>query len=60
MVSRKNKKADKDSEVVTNLRNAGAIPIAITNVPQCLLWFDAHNYVTGRTKNPYDLSRIPG
>lgn len=60
MVSRKNKKADKDSEVIVNLRNAGAIPLAITNVPQCLLWYDAHNYVTGRTNNPYDLSRIPG
>ena len=30
MVSRKNEKADKDSEVVINLRNAGAIPLAVS------------------------------
>lgn len=30
MVSRKNEKADKDSEVVINLRNAGAVPLAVS------------------------------
>jgi fatty acid amide hydrolase 2 len=60
LVCRANEYSDHDTDVVIQLRNAGAIPIAITNTPELLLWWDAENKLTGRTCNPYDLSRIPG
>lgn len=60
LVCRADELATADTEVVQNLRNAGALPIAITNTPELLIWWDAENRLTGRTKNPYDLSRIPG
>ncbi|RWS03996.1 amidase-like protein [Dinothrombium tinctorium] len=60
LVSRKNEIANKDSIVVSNLRQAGAIPIAITNVPEALMSFGTSNCLFGRTNNPYDLALIPG
>lgn len=60
LVSRANQISDSETEVITKLRQAGAIPIGITNTPELLIWWDAENRLTGRTNNPYDLSRIPG
>ncbi|RWS31203.1 fatty-acid amide hydrolase 2-like protein [Leptotrombidium deliense] len=60
LYSRRNEVALKDSTVVANLREAGAIPIAITNVPEMLTWYDTYNKLFGQTNNPYDLSRTPG
>ena len=57
---RKNIIALEDAPVIVNLRHSGAIPMALCNVPELLMWWDAHNPVFGRTNNPYDLSRIPG
>jgi fatty acid amide hydrolase 2 len=57
---RKNVKSETDAPAVAKLRAAGAIPIAITNVPEMLLWWDSSNLIYGTTKNPYDLSRIAG
>lgn len=53
-------KSAEDSPIIQNLRNAGAIPIALTNVPEMVLWWDSDNKLYGRTNNPYDLSRIVG
>ena len=60
LVARKNCRASENSSVVDNLNKAGAILIALTNVPELLIWYDSNNKVHGRTNNPYDLSRIPG
>ncbi|RWS05399.1 fatty-acid amide hydrolase 2-like protein, partial [Dinothrombium tinctorium] len=60
LCSRKNQIASKNAGVIENLRKAGAIPIASTNVPELLLWYDTDNKLFGRTNNPYDLSRTPG
>lgn len=49
-----------DAPVVKNYRKAGAIPIALTNVPELLLWFASSNKLYGTTNNPFDLSRTPG
>ena len=57
---RKDILADEDAETVSLMRKAGAIPIAITNVPEMLLWWDANNLLYGRTFNPYDKSRVAG
>ena len=49
-----------DAEVVRRLREAGAIPVGITNVPELTIFpwtaSDAH----GITRNPWDPSRTPG
>lgn len=49
-----------DATVVERLREAGAIPIARTNLPDLLFAFETDNLLFGRTNNPYDLSRTPG
>lgn len=38
LVARKNVKAKEDAESVRNLRNAGAIPIGLTNVSELCMW----------------------
>lgn len=35
---RRNFVAVEDAEVVASLRNAGAIPLALTNVPELCMW----------------------
>uniref|UniRef100_A0A1I7X4T8 Amidase domain-containing protein n=1 Tax=Heterorhabditis bacteriophora TaxID=37862 RepID=A0A1I7X4T8_HETBA len=45
---------------VTYLRNLGAIPFVITNIPQGLLSFSCSNSVYGTTCNPHDITRTPG
>ena len=49
-----------DATVVARLRDAGAIPIARTNLPDLLFAFESDNLIHGRTNNPYDLSRTSG
>jgi amidase len=53
-------KSPRDATLVSRLRNAGAIPIARTNLPDLLFAFESDNLIYGRTNNPYDLSRTPG
>ncbi|HZS56021.1 MAG TPA: amidase [Bryobacteraceae bacterium] len=52
--------AARDATVVRRLRNAGAIPIAKTNLPDLLFAYESDNLIFGRTNNPYDLERTPG
>jgi amidase len=49
-----------DSDLVTRLRNAGAIVVGITNVPELTLWGFTETLTNGATRNPWDLSRTPG
>lgn len=56
----KDKVAEEDSTVVSRLKNAGALAIGITNVPEFLASYETDNLVYGRTNNPYDLSKTPG
>jgi len=50
----------RDATLVARLRQAGAIPIAKTNLPDLLFAFESDNLLFGRTNNPYDLSRTCG
>jgi len=52
--------SERDAVLVSRLRDAGAIPIARTNLPDLLFAFESDNLIFGRTNNPYDLSRTPG
>ena len=49
-----------DATVVARLKNAGAIPIAKTNLPDLLFAFESDNLLFGRTNNPYDVTRTSG
>jgi amidase len=49
-----------DATLVARLRQAGAIPIAKTNLPDLLFAFESDNLLFGRTNNPYDLTRTSG
>ncbi len=50
----------RDAEVVTRLRAAGGIPLAKTNLPDFVLWWETDNLVFGRTVNPWDTDRTSG
>jgi amidase len=49
-----------DSEAVSRLRSAGAIPIGITNVPELMIFPWTATDANGITRNPWNLERTPG
>uniref|UniRef100_A0A914EAV7 Amidase domain-containing protein n=1 Tax=Acrobeloides nanus TaxID=290746 RepID=A0A914EAV7_9BILA len=57
---RKDEISKDDAEVVKRLKNAGAILLAVTNVPEGIMWGETANTLFGRTNNPYDTRRAPG
>ena len=52
--------AAEDAEAVRLLRQAGAIPLAHTNVPELCMWWETSNRIYGRSCNPYVTTRITG
>ncbi|XP_074040360.1 fatty-acid amide hydrolase 2 isoform X1 [Leptinotarsa decemlineata] len=60
LVKRQNNIAAEDAKVVASLRNAGAIPIALTNVSELCMWWESANNVHGRSNNPYNTNHIVG
>ncbi|XP_037277897.2 fatty-acid amide hydrolase 2-A [Rhipicephalus microplus] len=54
------RRAVEDAPTVAFLRAAGAIPLALTNVPELCMWDDSLNLVDGCTRNPHDTRRSPG
>ena len=50
----------RDAEIVTLLKDAGAIILAKTNLHEFALWGETFSTLQGQTLNPYDLSRTPG
>ncbi|KAJ0174645.1 hypothetical protein K1T71_009753 [Dendrolimus kikuchii] len=60
IVLRKDFIASEDADTIRLLREKGAIIIAITNVPEVCMWWETHNHIYGRTKNPYNTTRIVG
>src|SRR4051812_16475109 len=49
-----------DADVVARLRDAGAIVIGKTNVPEMTIWPFTESVTFGATRNPWDPSRSPG
>ncbi len=49
-----------DAVVIENLRDAGAILIGKTNIPEFAFHYDSNNLVYGATLNPHDRSRSVG
>ncbi|MCU1243742.1 MAG: Aspartyl-tRNA(Asn) amidotransferase subunit [Candidatus Acidoferrum typicum] len=52
--------ADSDAALVARLRAGGAIPLGNTNTPEFLMAYETDNLVSGKTSNPWDLSRTAG
>jgi amidase len=59
-LGRKGAVAEQDATVIARLRQAGAIPFAVTNLPEFSLAFESDNLVYGRSNNPFDVTRTPG
>ncbi|XP_013140997.1 PREDICTED: fatty-acid amide hydrolase 2-like isoform X2 [Papilio polytes] len=57
---RRRARAPHDAECVRLLRAAGAIPLAVTNVPEINKWQETRNMVFGQTCNPYHTGRTVG
>jgi amidase len=55
-----NAPSTRDATLVARLRQAGAIPIARTNLPDLLFAFESDNLIFGRTNNPWDPTRTAG
>jgi len=51
---------EEDCLHVKRLRDAGAIVMAHTNVPQLMIFHETDNPIYGRTNNPWNLARGPG
>ncbi len=57
---RANYVAGEDAVLVSRLRAAGAILIGNTNVPEFLMAYETDNALSGKTSNPWDISRSAG
>lgn len=60
MLGRRNYCSEDDATTVRLLKEAGAILIAKTNVPELNLWTESRNNLFGQTNNPYNTTRTVG
>eukprot|EP00095_Tigriopus_kingsejongensis_P007418 maker-scaffold955_size76929-snap-gene-0.14 protein:Tk07418 transcript:maker-scaffold955_size76929-snap-gene-0.14-mRNA-1 annotation:"hypothetical protein BRAFLDRAFT_254371" len=60
LLARKGQKASLDADTVQLMREAGAIPMGVTNVSELCMWWESSNNVYGRTNNFYHNGRIVG
>ncbi|XP_028137975.1 fatty-acid amide hydrolase 2-A isoform X3 [Diabrotica virgifera virgifera] len=60
IVKRRGRRAVFDAEYITLIKNAGAICLGVTNIPQLNLWQETHNPLFGITNNPYNSTRNVG
>jgi len=56
----KNRLPTEDATSVARIKAAGAILLAKTNLPEFSYWIESDNLLSGRSNNPWDLSRTPG
>ncbi len=56
----KGRTPDADATSVARMKNAGAIVLAKTNLPEFSYSTESDNLLTGRSNNPWNLDRTPG
>ena len=49
-----------DATSVARMRNAGGILFGKTNLPEFSYWIESDNLLSGRSNNPWDVTRTPG
>lgn len=54
------KKHKRDNIIVKRMRDAGAVVLGKTNIPQLMIWHECVNPVYGRSMHPTDDGRTPG
>ncbi|XP_076258336.1 fatty-acid amide hydrolase 2-like isoform X1 [Rhynchophorus ferrugineus] len=59
-VSRSEVIGEEDAEVVKQARNAGAIPLLVSNTPELCMNWETTNKLIGTTRNPHDSTRTCG
>ena len=60
LLSRRGQNAQFNADVIINLKKAGAIPVALTNVSELCMWYESSNLIYGRTNNAYHPGRMVG
>ena len=60
VVARRHLRSERDAVTVKRWRQAGAIPIGVTNTPELCMWYETHNHLYGRTSNAYSEAHISG
>ena len=56
----KGRTPEADATSVARLKRAGGILLAKTNLPEFSYWIESDNLLSGRSNNPWDLTRTPG
>ncbi|MFZ3485715.1 amidase [Sphingomonas sp. 3-13AW] len=56
----KGRRPEEDATSVARMKKAGGILLAKTNLPEFSYWIESDNLLSGRSNNPWDLSRTPG
>jgi aspartyl-tRNA(Asn)/glutamyl-tRNA(Gln) amidotransferase subunit A len=51
---------DTDATSVARIKKAGGILLAKTNLPEFSYWIESDNLLSGRSNNPWDVTRTPG
>lgn len=51
---------DADATSVARMKRAGGILLAKTNLPEFSYWIESDNLLSGRSNNPWDVTRTPG
>ena len=49
-----------DAPIVQRIKEAGAIPVGVSMIPELSMWWERSSHVYGRTNNAYDQRRIAG
>jgi fatty acid amide hydrolase 2 len=60
LVALKDRRAEADATAVARLKQAGFIPLGVTNTSEMTMWIESVNRVYGRTRNAYDPHRTAG
>ncbi|KQN36000.1 glutamyl-tRNA(Gln) amidotransferase subunit A [Pedobacter sp. Leaf41] len=56
----KGRTPEQDATSVARMKKAGGILLAKTNLPEFSYWIESDNLLSGRSNNPWGLSRTPG